>query len=93
MQKEWRGKNKDREKVEEDKMEQLKKEMLQMEREQVKRLADLEQDHRTKREAVERDYAEKILLEQTRKTELAKTKEQEARTFNEILQATHLKHQ
>ena len=33
-----------------------------------------------------------MLLEQTRKTELAKTKEQEARTFGEIVEVTKLKH-
>jgi hypothetical protein len=37
-----------------------------MEKEQARKLARLEVEHREKREAVEKDYSDKIHLEQTR---------------------------
>jgi hypothetical protein len=37
-----------------------------MEKEQIQKLNKLELEHKTKRETVEKDYADKIQLEQTR---------------------------
>lgn len=63
-------------------MDQQVEEIMRIEQEQQRRLAALELEHKNKRQSVERDYAEKMLLEQNRKSDLAKTKEQEARSFN-----------
>ena len=65
-----------------------------MEREQVQKLGRLEQEHKFKRETVEKDYADKIQLEQTRFSQLGKMKEAENKKFNEIVQTiknTHIK--
>lgn len=57
-----------------------------MEKEQTKKLLKLEIEHREKREAVEKDYADKIQLEQTRFNELSKTREAENKKFNDFIQ-------
>lgn len=65
-----------------------------MEKDQIQKLNRLELEHKTKRETVEKDYADKIQLEQTRFSELGKMKEAENKKFNEIIQTiknTHIK--
>lgn len=89
---EWEQRIKERSENEKRRMDVEMDEIVRIEQEQQRRLAALELEHKNKRESVERDYAEKILLEQTRKAELAKTKELEARTFNEIIQLNKEKH-
>ena len=63
-----------------------------MEKEQSKKLAKLEVEHREKREAVEKDYSDKIQLEQTRFNELGKTREAENKKFNEYIQTLKSNH-
>ena len=57
-------------------------EINRMEKEQIQKLNKLEMEHKIKRETVEKDYADKIQLEQTRFSELGKTKEAENKKFN-----------
>jgi hypothetical protein len=67
-------------------------EINRMEKDHIQKLTKLEQEHKIKRETVEKDYADKIQLEQTRFSELGKTKEAENKKFNEIKKTIHNTH-
>ena len=65
-----------------------------MEKEHIQKLNKLEHEHKVKRQTVEKDYADKIQLEQTRFSELGKTKQSENKKFNELINTiknTHIK--
>lgn len=59
---EWNRRIKERSEEAKKVMDKETDEIIKMEQEQARRLAALELEHRSKRESVERDYAEKILL-------------------------------